>query len=49
VQKRRRLEGADRVRREKASEMQKPKRARAPVFIKPVDRRSRLFKGNKAL
>jgi hypothetical protein len=49
VQKRSRLEGVDRARREKASEVEKPRRVTTPVLIVKMDRRGRLFKGNKAL
>jgi hypothetical protein len=49
VQKRSWLEGVGRVRREKASKVAKPRRARAPVLTQKVNRRVRLFKGNKAL
>lgn len=49
MQKRSWLEGVDRVRRENASKVVKPRRARAPVFTQKVDQRVRFFKGNKAL
>jgi hypothetical protein len=49
VQKRSRPEGVDRVRREKAPEVRKPRRVKAPALVHKTNVRSQLFKGNKAL
>jgi hypothetical protein len=49
VQKRIQLKGAERVRGEKASEVEKPRRARSAMFAQPANRQERLFKGKKAL
>lgn len=49
VQKRIQPEGAERVKGENASEVEEPRRARAPVFAQPANWRERLFKGKKAL
>jgi hypothetical protein len=49
VQKRSRLEGVDRVRREKAPEVRKPRRVKAPALVHKTNVGSQLFKGNKAL
>jgi hypothetical protein len=48
VQKRRRLEGDARVRRDKAPEMEKPRRV-TPHSLALERRRGRLFKGSTAL
>jgi hypothetical protein len=38
-----------RVRREKAPEVRKPRRVKAPALVHKTNVRSQLFKGNKAL